>query len=107
MCPLTALSGAMQKLPTVNVIIITAIATPSFQRRLRIGARRGALGSVGICTLEYRFELGGMSKTRITKPEIRMNDEIRMTKLRGSSAFGLRHSSFIRISGFVIRIYVR
>jgi hypothetical protein len=36
----------------------------------------------------------------MTKPEIRMNDEAQMTK------FGFRHSGFLRISGFVLLIYL-
>ena len=47
-------------------------------------------------------------ETRMTKPEIRKNDEARMTNSekdpsRRVSPFGFRHSSFVRISGFVIR----
>src|SRR5215212_4205898 len=40
-------------------------------------------------------------KIRMTKPEIRVKPEARMTK-SADAFFGFRHSSFIRISGFVI-----
>ncbi len=44
----------------------------------------------------------------MTKPEIRMNDEIRMTndEKRPPSSFVIRHSSFIRISGFGILVFL-
>src|SRR4051812_1163002 len=41
----------------------------------------------------------------MTKPEIRMKPEARMTKWSRTPTFGFRHSSFIRISGFVIRVW--
>jgi hypothetical protein len=40
----------------------------------------------------------------MTKPEIRIDDEIRMTNEARRSRFVIRHSDLIRISGFVIRI---
>src|SRR5688572_26579974 len=49
-----------------------------------------------------------MTQIRRPKPEIRTNSEARMTKTNRcrhfSSSFWFRHSSFTRISGFVIRI---
>ena len=45
----------------------------------------------------------------MTKPEIRKNDEDPNDEIRtiaGTPSFGFRHSSFIRISGFVIRAYL-
>ncbi len=47
----------------------------------------------------------------MTKPEIRTNDETRMTKSEKDSSqpvssFGFRHSPLIRISGFVLLVSV-
>ncbi len=41
------------------------------------------------------------------KPEIRMKSGARMTNRRPTSSWGFRHSSFIRISGFVILVFAR
>jgi hypothetical protein len=57
----------------------------------------GGVAAFGLCGGEEDEKEG---KFRMTKPEIRINDEIQMTKKMRIKAFGFRHSSLVRISGF-------
>src|SRR6267142_1200738 len=75
----------------------TAISTPA-QKPLGLANKTFITFILG----QARCPREARGKTRMTKLEIRKNDEIRMTK--AGRAFGLRHSSLIRASDFAIRI---
>ena len=66
-----------------------------------IGNKRGT-EAAGLGAGNWVLDLG---KVRIPKSEVRINAEIRMTNQPLS--FGLGHSSLIRVSGFVIRVFLR